>query len=181
MVQIFIPFFVVSQLAIATNANGNEAKQLTSAQAGQSPVVGWLEKLELAIPNSQGKVQKAILEVKVDTGAETSSLHAVDLKIVRRKDQAIAQFQIVWGSRKLEAEAPLVKMGRVKSSDGNSEERPFVEVEICLGNKVERVLFSLNDRGNMRFPILLGRNFLARRFLVDAGKEFLMGSPTCRA
>jgi hypothetical protein len=55
----------------------------------------------------------------------------------------------------------------VKSSIGIAEHRYTIKTEACIFNQTFTVEFSLTDRANMKYPILLGRKFLRNRFVVD--------------
>ena len=134
----------------------------------QPPPIGLVEHVELSFQKARIPV-----DVKVDTGAATSSLHAIDIKVT--KD--IVRFRF---SKNGEVyEAPLVRRGKVKSSDGESEGRYFVEAKICTGSIRHPILISLNDRSKMKYPMLLGRDFLRGKFLVDSSSQNLLPKPSC--
>jgi hypothetical protein len=82
------------------------------------------------------------------------------------------------GERRVALELPLAGYRRVATADGGPEKRPLVELELCLAGQRIRAEFTLNDRSRMEYPLLVGRNVLAGRFLVDAGALHL-GSPAC--
>ena len=71
-------------------------------------------------------------------------------------------------------EAKVVRRGRVRASSGESELRLFVRATLQIGPVAEEVELSLVSRERMRFRMLLGRSALARRFLVDAGKIYVL-------
>jgi hypothetical protein len=107
------------------------------------------------------------IDVKVDTGAYTSSIHCQD--IVEKDgilsavflDEEHPQFH----GQKIEFEDYKVTM--VRSSNGAKEERFEVKSNIRLFKKVYKISLTLNDRSEMRFPVLLGRKFLSKKFIVD--------------
>jgi len=70
-----------------------------------------------------------------------------------------------YSSRKIVFERFSLK--KVRSSNGLMEERFSVETTIRLFNRMFPIELTLTERGNMRFPVLLGRKFLSRRFVVD--------------
>ena len=55
----------------------------------------------------------------------------------------------------------------VRSSNGILDHRYAVQSNIRLFNKLHKITFTLNNREDMRFPVLLGRKFLSRKFIVD--------------
>lgn len=95
---------------------------------------------------------------KVDTGADVSSLHATEYSIVDGR----VTFMCPELSRN-RITIPLVTQQAVKSSDGGQEYRPVVSLNVKINGKLmTNVEFNLNDRGNMKFPILIGKNILIK-------------------
>ncbi len=111
------------------------------------------------------------IEAKVDTGAYSSAIHCAEIKILKKQGNRKISFHI------LDSHIPAVERRRyvtshfrkkkVRSSSGHVEKRYFIETHIVLFGKRIRAEFSLSDRETMRFPILLGRKLLKKRFLVD--------------
>lgn len=106
------------------------------------------------------------INAKIDTGAKTSSLHAKNIKSTDGKNVI---FEINGNKYKL----PISRVALVKSSNGISEKRYVIKTNLIIFNRVEEIEFSLTNRENMSFPLLLGRNFLMKGFLVDVTKENL--------
>lgn len=113
--------------------------------------------------------------VKVDTGAYTSSIHCdhVDKVMDGGKEVLKVEF-FAWDNRP----APIVifedfQEKKVKSSSGHEESRYIVKGNIELFGKVIKTPFSLTERQEMRYPILLGRKLLNNRFIVDPSKTNL--------
>ncbi len=112
------------------------------------------------------------LKAKVDTGAYTSSIHCSWYKA--QSDQTIEcilldpEHPSYTGKRII---LPLLKDVSVKSSDGISEQRPMVQTSITLGEEKFDLYLTLTNRKDMRYPVLLGRRFLADRFLVDVTRK----------
>lgn len=67
---------------------------------------------------------------------------------------------------------PVSKIKKVKSSNGKSEDRIFVETVIELSGTKYKAELSLTDRKNMKYPMLIGRKYLQGRFLVDVSLEY---------
>lgn len=111
------------------------------------------------------------MRAKIDTGAETSSLHAEKLSVVERDGEMIAKFLF----KKKVCETKVVELRTIKSSNGTSSLRPVVELELCIAGETFKTQFSLADRSEMRFPVLLGRETLKGRFLVDASDKQVLG------
>lgn len=62
---------------------------------------------------------------------------------------------------------------RIKSSNGIIEERFLIKTKIIIFKKIYTIELSLTERGSMRYPVLLGRKFLTRKFLVDTSRKNL--------
>ncbi len=112
------------------------------------------------------------IDVKVDTGAFTSSIHCENIKVVDKKlycqflDEAHPQYnhkQLVFDNFSIKT---------VRSSNGISEERYVIETIIKLGRTKYPIELTLTDRKEMKYPVLLGRKFLAGRFIVDVSKTY---------
>lgn len=139
----------------------------------QRPTIGWREWVALpglGIPS---------IKVKVDTGARTSSLHAWDVEEQRRGSKRLVRFCVHPEQRNARhakiVEAPLVEHRRVRSSNGQVQQRPVVLVEIELMGRRWPVELTLTNRDEMGFRMLLGRQAIRGRFLVDPGRSFLNG------
>jgi hypothetical protein len=61
----------------------------------------------------------------------------------------------------------------VKSSNGIVETRFTIKTEILIFNKIEEIELTLTERGSMKYPVLLGRKFLSKKFIVDTAKKNL--------
>ncbi|MGF1538483.1 MAG: ATP-dependent zinc protease, partial [Elainellaceae cyanobacterium] len=74
------------------------------------------------------------------------------------------------------AEAPLAERRTVRSSNGQLEERPVIRTRITLGDQGWDIDVTLTHRSAMAFRMLLGREALQSRFLVDSGRSFLQST-----
>ncbi|MFP4106395.1 MAG: ATP-dependent zinc protease [Phycisphaerae bacterium] len=137
------------------------------------PVVGWRE--WIAIPSLGVPAIKA----KIDTGARSSSLHAFDMKVSEGHGGAVVSFSIHPMQKTtqptVEAQMPLLEKRWVRSSSGHRTLRPVVMMPIQLHGMVFDIEVTLTRRDAMGFRMLLGRQALRKRFLVDPGKSYLAG------
>lgn len=121
------------------------------------------------------------IKAKVDTGARSSALHAFDLHYGSEKGQGLIQFKVHPRQRDtnytLSMACPLVGKRRVRSSDGHLEIRPVIETIILLAGIPCHIELTLTNRSMMGFRLLLGRQAVRGRFLVDSGKSFLLSLP----
>lgn len=140
----------------------------------KSPLVmGWREWLEL--PDLGIKRVKA----KVDTGARSSSLHAEGIELFQVRGQIGVRFIVLPLQRsRLKAvacQAPLYDERYVKSSNGSRELRPVIRTAVLWGGQRWEVDVTLTSRDLMGFRMLLGREAIRRRFLVDTGRSYFGG------
>lgn len=114
---------------------------------------------------------------KTDTGARTNSIHCHRVKLVERRGKEILSFMLLDPSHsdfnRKEFRTTEFKERKIKNSFGESEYRYVINTTVRLFGKNYETEFTLSDRENMRFPILLGGRFLRRRFLVDVSKKDL--------
>jgi hypothetical protein len=121
------------------------------------------------------------IKVKIDTGARTSALHAFDIETFEAGGVAMARFAIhPWqdsASDVVVVEAPLLERRQVRSSSGAAKVRPVVLTTMVLAGRSEQVEVTLTRRDEMGFRMLIGRQALRRRFVVDSGRSYLGGKP----
>lgn len=113
------------------------------------------------------------VEVKIDTGAFTSSIHCKDVKIEDNylKCTFLDSEHPSYHGKEIVFDEYDVKV--VKSSNGLSEARYRIQTEIVLFGKIQSIYLTLSDREEMRYPVLLGRNFLSKKYMVDINKTNL--------
>lgn len=120
------------------------------------------------------------IKIKVDTGAYTSSIHCHKISVVTRGGKKMLKFYLLDPTHKeyehkaLYSQKFIQKI--IKSSNGQNEKRYVIASTIKLGNQLFDIELSLTNRGSMKFPVLLGRKFLMRKFVVDVSKYNLMAS-----
>lgn len=130
-----------------------------------------------------------VLPAKVDTGADSSSLSAINIQTFKRDGERWVKFDLaVEGMELNDVELPLSHNVRIRrrASDFDPEEdkyyarRPVVELMLCIGNRAAAVNVNLADRRGFRQPLLLGASALREmRALVDSEFEFSAGVPLC--
>ena len=125
------------------------------------------------------KPANKILRVRIDTGAATSSLSTTNIEKFERDGKNWVRFQLVEeGQPGLTIEARLRRTVKVRqASMKKSERRYVVRLTLQLGDFMEEAEFTLADRANMRYPVLLGREFLRDVALVDVSKKYIQAKP----
>ena len=134
-------------------------------------IVGWRE--WVALP----ELGIALVKAKVDTGARTSCLHAKDVTTFVRKKQRWVRFTVHPMQRSTRRAvvclAPLVDERWVRSSNGRSQLRPVIRTQLELGDERWDIELTLTNRAVMGFRMLLGRQAVRRRAIVDPGQSYL--------
>jgi hypothetical protein len=116
------------------------------------------------------------LEARIDSGAKTSSLSAVDIVPFERDGRRWVRFKTANGNGKpVQLELPWERHVRIKGEGNDYERRPVVLVDLRLGSRTQRIQVTLTDRGNYEYPVLLGRNFLRDNVLIDVSRAHLQG------
>ena len=136
----------------------------------------WLSLPELGVP---------WIKVKLDTGARSSALHAFDLERFRRADADWVRFVVHPlqrdTQRTIGAEGRLIDERVVRNSGGREELRPVIETGIELLGRRWPIELTLTRRDVMGFRMLLGRQALRGRAVVDPGRSYLAGRRPKRA
>ena len=133
-------------------------------------IIGWREWVSLP---GLG-IEK--IKAKVDSGARTSSLHAFDIKITKRGLSQFVEFSVhpEQRSNKIEkrCKAKVLEFRKIKSSNGQTELRPVILTNVSLLDELWQVEMTLTNRDAMGFRMLLGRESIRKKFLIDTGKSY---------
>lgn len=119
------------------------------------------------------------VNAKIDTGAKTSAIHA--FRIVEKKIDGVmhVEFYLHPLQRRRHPEifcrAPIADRRLVRSSNGQEQLRPVIRTRLRLGVRSWLIDLTLTNRDAMGFRMLIGRDALRRRFLVDPGASYLLG------
>lgn len=114
------------------------------------------------------------LEARIDTGAETSSIHAEDIQLLEKDGKRYVSFTLEnpeTGER-IPLERRLHRRVLIKQTgDAESERRYVVRMWVTLDKKRTWLDVSLSDRDDFEYPLLLGRNMLIDEFVVDVARH----------
>ncbi len=137
--------------------------------------IGW--RVWVALP----ELGVTRIKAKIDTGARSSALHAFDLEHFRRRGHDMVRFAIhtLQRSRKrvIVAEAEMMDERIVRSSNGVHALRPVILTQVELLGESWPIELTLASRDEMGFRMLLGRQAVRGRFLIDPGRSYLAGRP----
>ncbi len=132
----------------------------------QKIIAGWVEDIIL----SPAQIR---FRAKLDTGAKTSSIHAKNVEEFERDGQSWVRFTLPKGLEKKAqvrtVELPVARETLIKRHKLDSARRYVVELGFCINSNYYETEFTLADRGNYIYPVLLGRRFLENKVIVDSG------------
>lgn len=134
-------------------------------------VIGWVEKAVL-MPGH------LVMNAKMDTGALTSSLDAKDLTHFDRDGKDWVRFSVhaedeQGNPQSKQFERPVERMVTVRGA-GGTDNRVVVKMDLCVGNTVYNEEFTLRDRGDMKYPLLVGRRTIGHIGLIDVTRQYLL-------
>ena len=133
----------------------------------------WCSFSELGIP---------AIKARVDSGAKTSALHAINIVPFTKEGVNWIKFDInpIQNNLKtvIHCEALLIDKRIVKSSSGYREQRYVIQTNINIGNDNWPIEMTLTNRDSMGFRMLLGREAMSGRILVDPEQKYLLGQNT---
>jgi hypothetical protein len=138
----------------------------TTAGKLHLPIVGAVE---------WAKIQPAGLwiESRIDTGADTTSIHAEDIQLVEKDGKRYVRFVLIdaaTGSAH-QQELRLRRRVLIKQSGGADERRYVVRMWVILGEIRSKIDVNLSDRTDFEYPLLIGRNFLMDNMIVDVSRH----------
>ncbi|MFZ4106022.1 30S ribosomal protein S6--L-glutamate ligase [Flavobacterium sp.] len=133
----------------------------------------WCSFPELGIP---------AIKARVDSGAKTSALHAINISPFVKDGINWVKFDInpIQNNLKtvIHCEALLIDKRVVKSSSGFREQRYVIQTNITIGGDFWSIEMTLTNRDSMGFRMLLGREAMSGRILVDPQQQYLLGQNT---
>ena len=121
----------------------------------------------------------ARINAKIDTGAKSSAIHAFRIREIDLDGVAGVEFFLHPIQRRRKPEvmcrAPILEKRVIRSSNGQEEERYVIATRMRLGPRFWKIDLTLTNRDAMGFRMLVGRDALRRKFLVDPGASYLTG------
>lgn len=155
-------FFFASSILFSNNLWAKDPAKI---------IAGWVEKVRI-------EHQDFKVKAKLDTGARTSSIHAKNIKSFKKGGERWVRFTLVLLDSKdivheIEMEKPRSRRTNIKNHDGNHDKRYVVDLDMCFNGHIVSTEFTLADRKEYIYDVLLGRRFLRKFALVDPSRIFL--------
>ena len=133
----------------------------------------WCSLPDLGIPG---------IKAKIDTGAKTSAIHAFDIcaETINHKKHVYFKVHPIQGSTNIviSCQALIVDERYIMSSNGHKEHRYIIMTDIELGENIYNIELSLSNRDPLVFRMLLGREALNKRMIVDPSLTYQQGKYT---
>lgn len=133
----------------------------------------WCSFPELNIP---------LIKARVDSGAKTSALHAINISPFKKEDENWVKFDInpIQNNQKtvIHCQAKILGKRIVKSSSGFREQRYVIQTKVKLQDYEWDIEVTLTNRDSMGFRMLLGREAMKGRILVDPEQKYCLGVPS---
>ena len=146
---------------------------ILSPAAYSKEVIGWVENVGVTPSN-------VIVKAKIDTGANSSSLHCDCINKFIRDGESWVSFMLTdVDGKQVTVEKKLLRKVKVKRHFGDAQRRDVIRLGVCIGSHYEETDVSLVDRTGLNYSMLIGRKFLSEKFLVDPSATFA-SSPNCR-
>ena len=123
------------------------------------------------------KLKIPAVRARVDSGAKTSSIQAAEIKLIKKNEEFWVRFSVfpIQGNNtvKVICKAKLVDKRSIKGSFGISEERFIVKTPVTIGKDTFDIELSLANRNTMEFRMLLGREAMIGRYIVNPAEKHL--------
>ncbi len=134
-------------------------------------IAGWVEKVRI-------ENQPYDIKAKLDTGAKTSSIYATNIQPFKKDGKRWVKFTLLLTDSRgkkyqLDLEKPRSRKANIKNHDGNHDQRYVVDLDLCFNGRKFVTEFTLADRSEYIYDVLLGRQFIKNAAIIDADKIFL--------
>jgi hypothetical protein len=138
----------------------------TTAGKMHLPIVGAVE--WVAVGRSE-----LMMEARIDTGADTTSIHADNIQLIEKDGRRYVRFVLVEPEtgRQVRQELRLRRRVLIKQSNGLRDRRFVVRMWVAVGDTRSRIDVNLTNRTDFEYPMLIGRNFLTDSLIVDVSRH----------
>jgi hypothetical protein len=162
ILNLTITILLTTSLTLINNVSAKDPAKI---------IAGWVENVRLENLDVKFKA-------KLDTGAKTSSIHAKNIKSFKKDGDDWLSFTLMLtdsdnNKHEIQMEKPEYRSTNIKNHDGNYDARHVIKLDMCFNGHVESTEFTLADRSEYIYDILLGRRFLKMFAIVDSKRIFL--------
>lgn len=183
---LFIVALLSIQVGVAVTFSVAWAAEGTAKRATATQMAGQ-ETAARAAPTTIGYIENVVVNpgnmhitAKIDTGARSSSIDAINILPFMKDGKEWVRFTILGeDDRRRGMELPVVRKVGIKRAGAPVSRRYVVEMSICLGPIHKKAQVNLVGRNDMKYRMLIGRLFTAGDFLVDPQSMFLT-RPACQ-
>ncbi|MGF1543272.1 MAG: ATP-dependent zinc protease [Parvularculaceae bacterium] len=147
-------------------------KRRKKTSRGDPIILGYLENVYL------GNL-KLSMKGKLDTGADTTSVFARDVEIYKKgKRDNWVRFRLIGkDGRTVNYDQNVIRFVRIKTKTGGNIRRPVIHLPLCVGGRTGLAEINLADRSEFNYDVLIGREFLAHRVVVDSSRTYSATEP----
>jgi len=136
-------------------------------------LIGWQEIISLPQLNIPA------IEIKIDTGAKTSSLHAENIEFFNKDGKEYISFDVHPVQKHkdviIRCQSLVTGKKQVKSSSGHQEKRPIIKTDLKIGDHIFAIDLNLTKRDYMKSRMLLGRDAMKGNIIIDPEHKYLHG------
>jgi hypothetical protein len=160
-------YVIITAVLLLVGVTVSHAKDKDPARV----IAGWLEHVKV-------EGQSFEVKAKLDSGANTSSIHALNIETFKKGDKSYVKFDLHLTDKQgdiqlLSLEKPRMRKVKIKNHDGEHDHRYVVKLDLCFNGVSYPVQFNLVDRSEFNYNILLGRRFLSKVAIIDPKHTFL--------
>lgn len=117
------------------------------------------------------------IKARTDSGAKTSSIQANNIKLIHRGTEEWVRFEVnpIQDNKSIVVvcQSKVHDKRVVKSSSGISEQRYVIKTSVAIGNETFEIELTLANRDAMEFRMLLGREALMDRYVINPSGAFI--------
>ncbi|WP_421902860.1 ATP-dependent zinc protease [Maridesulfovibrio sp.] len=130
-------------------------------------IAGYIENVSIKIWDREAPI---IMEAKLDTGADSSSLHATDI-VINNNNKHVSFTITDQHGKKQRITCPYARIVRIKKRPSGYQRRPVIPVQLKIGPKTFDAFVNLTDRSNFSYKMLIGRKELRHGILIDSSRH----------
>lgn len=156
------------------SAAGASNTQDSTDIAPEPIVAGYVEQVSITIDDLTAPI---VMEAKLDTGADSSSMHVTDIEL-HEKSKTVSFTVRDHKKRKQRITCKYDRIVKIKKRPYGYQRRAVIPVKMQIGQRSFDAFVNLADRSNFAYRMLIGRRVLRHGFLVDSSRHHLLELPT---